>query len=83
MKKLIIGFRDMFKKNSLSTLSALCIIPLISIALLTMNIRDLDFATLPHQVLAIIICIVMIWQILGFFGLLLSLVCRIFFKKLQ
>jgi hypothetical protein len=83
MKKLIIGFRDMFKNNTISTLIGLCFIPLISIALLTMNIRDLDFVTTPHQLLTIIICIVMIWQILGFFGLLFSLICRIFFKNLQ
>lgn len=82
MKKLIIGFRDMFQKNSIATLVGLCFIPLISIALLTINIHDLGFATLSHQILTITICIVIIWQIMGFLGILASLLCRIFFKNL-
>lgn len=84
MKYYIIGFRDMFKEQSLIMLVGFLIMIAVSMTLVLMSWHLVNaFANIAQIIGAILICFLVLWQVVTFIGILFSLLMRIFCKNLQ
>lgn len=83
LKEYAIGFRDMFKEQSLIMLVGFLTMLIVSMTLLIMSWNMVSsFANIVQILGAILICFLVLWQMFGFFVILISLLTRIFCKHL-
>ena len=82
MKKLAVGFRDMFAEHSLQRLVAFSLVPAIAIVLLSLNLMDyINFKTPIHIAISMALIVLIFWQITILLGFLASLLTRLLCKK--
>ena len=79
MKQIILMFKDMFKDYSIARLIGCSLLPLIAMLLVYFNLSEfLDFTTLAHKFMTIILIIIEFWLGSIFLGFFISLLARIY-----